>query len=185
MLGFNGGLLGKRRVPTISEAKGLWFPNEQSVAKRAAIWPASPGDLILVGSITYSQSSVYSGVSAADNASMTDGSFNNDRTATNSTLDLDWIKMDLGAVYPVDRVIVGTGTSSIPGGWSWDYTDNLDIEYSTDDATWTNAGNTSNITGNGIYTYNVSFSARYIRLSSTGWVVASEFYALSPGQTYP
>ena len=39
MLGFNGGLLGVRRVPTTGAAKGLWFPNEQSVAKRAAIWP--------------------------------------------------------------------------------------------------------------------------------------------------
>ena len=39
MLGFNGGLLGVRRVPTSSAAKGLWFPNEQSVARRAAIWP--------------------------------------------------------------------------------------------------------------------------------------------------
>jgi hypothetical protein len=43
MLGFNGGLLGKRRVPSAGAAPGLWFPNEQSVAKRAAIWP-STGD---------------------------------------------------------------------------------------------------------------------------------------------
>lgn len=39
MLGFNGGLLGKLRVPTSDRASGLWFPNEQSVAKRDAIWP--------------------------------------------------------------------------------------------------------------------------------------------------
>jgi hypothetical protein len=43
MLGFNGGLMGVRRVPTGSAATGLWFQNEQSVAKRAAIWP-STGD---------------------------------------------------------------------------------------------------------------------------------------------
>jgi hypothetical protein len=43
MLGFNGGLMGVRRVPTGSAATGLWFQNEQSVARRAAIWP-SAGD---------------------------------------------------------------------------------------------------------------------------------------------
>jgi hypothetical protein len=41
MLGFNGGLLGKSRVPTLDAASGLWFPNEQSVARRGAIWPAT------------------------------------------------------------------------------------------------------------------------------------------------
>jgi len=41
MLGFNGGLMGVRRTPTAGAAAGLWFQNEQSVAKRAAIWPAS------------------------------------------------------------------------------------------------------------------------------------------------
>jgi hypothetical protein len=39
MLGFNGGLLGTRKVPTANSASGLWFQNEQSVAKRAGIWP--------------------------------------------------------------------------------------------------------------------------------------------------
>jgi hypothetical protein len=41
MLGFNGGLMGARRTPTTSVATGLWFQNEQSVAKRAAIWPTT------------------------------------------------------------------------------------------------------------------------------------------------
>lgn len=39
MLGFNGGLMGVRRTPTTGTASGLWFQNEQSVARRAAIWP--------------------------------------------------------------------------------------------------------------------------------------------------
>ena len=39
MLGFNGGLKGIRRVPATEAASGLWMPNEQSVAKRAGIWP--------------------------------------------------------------------------------------------------------------------------------------------------
>lgn len=41
MLGLNSGLLGVRRVPTASVASGVWSPNEQSLAKRAAIWPTS------------------------------------------------------------------------------------------------------------------------------------------------
>jgi hypothetical protein len=42
MLGFNGGLLGVRRTPTNDAASGLWFQNEQSVAKRAGIWHGDP-----------------------------------------------------------------------------------------------------------------------------------------------
>jgi hypothetical protein len=39
MLGFNGGLMGVRRTPTTGAASGLWFQNEQSVARRVGIWP--------------------------------------------------------------------------------------------------------------------------------------------------
>jgi hypothetical protein len=44
MLGFNGGLMGVRRTPTTGTASGLWFQNEQSVAKRAGIWPQVVSD---------------------------------------------------------------------------------------------------------------------------------------------
>jgi hypothetical protein len=43
MLGLNGGLMGVRKVPTTGTATGLWDQNEQSVAKRAAIWPSVGG----------------------------------------------------------------------------------------------------------------------------------------------
>jgi hypothetical protein len=42
MLGFNGGLIGARRLPTLTSASGLWFSNEHVVAERAGIWPKSP-----------------------------------------------------------------------------------------------------------------------------------------------
>lgn len=45
MLGFNGGRLGLLNEPKQSAASGLWFPNEQSVAKRDASWPLSPSDI--------------------------------------------------------------------------------------------------------------------------------------------
>jgi hypothetical protein len=38
-IGNNGGLIGVRRVPTTSNASGIWDADEQSLAKRAAIWP--------------------------------------------------------------------------------------------------------------------------------------------------
>lgn len=44
MLGFNGGLLGVRKVPTFSSASGSWSQNEQSLAKLADIWPLVPID---------------------------------------------------------------------------------------------------------------------------------------------
>ena len=39
MIGLNSGLIGVRRAPTTSSASGIWTPNEQSLAKRATIWP--------------------------------------------------------------------------------------------------------------------------------------------------
>jgi hypothetical protein len=39
MLGLNSGLIGVRRVPATGSAPGVWVPNEQVLAKRAAIWP--------------------------------------------------------------------------------------------------------------------------------------------------
>lgn len=44
MLGINGGLRGKRRVPSRQNAGGLWFPNEQNIARRLRIWPVANGD---------------------------------------------------------------------------------------------------------------------------------------------
>lgn len=43
MLGLNSGLLGVRRVPATDNAKGIWTPNEQSLAQRAGIWPVLGG----------------------------------------------------------------------------------------------------------------------------------------------
>jgi hypothetical protein len=44
MLGFNGGLMGVRRVPTAGAASGAWVPNEQVLARRAGIWPQTITD---------------------------------------------------------------------------------------------------------------------------------------------
>lgn len=44
MLGFNGGLIGKKNAPALLNAKGVWFQNEQSVAQRDGEWPLSAAD---------------------------------------------------------------------------------------------------------------------------------------------
>lgn len=44
LLGFNSGLLGSRRVPSSGSASGMWDCDEQSVARRAGIWPVGPND---------------------------------------------------------------------------------------------------------------------------------------------
>jgi hypothetical protein len=189
MLGLNGGLMGVRKVPTTGTATGVWDQNEQSVAKRANIWPVAAGSDVPVGSIAYSQSSVYSGTSAATNGPMTDGLQTGTQAATNGAVG-EWIKMDLGATYTVDRVIIGNTSSTVPpGGWGSSYTNNLDLQYSLDNSNWTtivNTGDKSAFT----FLYTLSFSAvsaQYIRLfnGGPGYVALTEFYALAPSQTYP
>jgi hypothetical protein len=179
MLGFNGGLMGIRRTPTTSAATGLWFQNEQCDAQRAAIWPPSAR----VG--TYSQSSVYSGTTAASAAIMTDNSFTNTGAATNSPGGGNdaWIKIDYGVAFTIGSVTVGTATNNIPGGWAKSDTEGCNVQTSTDDTTWTTLFTIPGLPAEGIYTYTApsnftAVSARYIRLRKNGgYVAASEFYA--------
>lgn len=176
--------MGPRRVSTTSNASGSWLLDEQCDAKRAEIWPVGITN-INVASITYTQSSVYGSTSAATNANMTDSSTANTAAATNNDAP-GWVRMDLGQLYVVGSVIVGTATSSIPGGWSKTYTENCDVQYSSNGSTWTTAFNTGSFGANGIYTFTVSFTARYIRIANFNtWLALTEFYALAPGQTYP
>lgn len=118
---------------------------------------------------------------------MTDGSFNNTGAGTNLDA-IDWVRMDLGQSYEVGTVVIGTATSNIPGGWNKSYTENRNVQYSTDGTSWTTAFNTGTFATNGIYTFSVSFTARYIRIATppeSGYLAISEFYALAPGQSYP
>jgi hypothetical protein len=192
MLGFNGGLMGVRRTPTTGTASGLWFQNEQSVAQRAGIWPISGG--VNINAITYSQSSVYSGTDAATNAAMTDGLQTGAQTATGAGSNgTPWLKMDLQNLFTIDRVVIGNASGSVPaGGWSAAYTNNLDLQYSTDDTNWTTIVDTGDKSANS-FLYTISFtavSARYVRLinnhpTNNKHIALTEFYALSPGQASP
>jgi hypothetical protein len=144
-----------------------------------------PDGNVPVNSITYEQSSVFPSTFAANNLTMTDKTLANTGAATDLG-DPAWIEMNLGRIYGVGSVIIGTATSAIPGSWNKSYTENKIVEYTTDGAIWTTAFNTGTFAANGIYTFNVSFAARRIRIRTTGndYVALSEFYALGIGQTY-
>jgi hypothetical protein len=130
--------------------------------------------------IIYSQSTVWPNATPASAAIMQDGSFTNTGTGTNYNNTPQWIKMDLGRVVVVTGVVIGTATNNIPGGWSRTYTAFLPVQHSLDNVTWTTAFTTPNFTEDGIYTFNTSFSARYVRIFSSGsYVALSEFYVFA------
>ena len=133
-----------------------------------------------VSAITYTQSSIYGGTAPVSNQIMTDGSFTNTGAATNSGAG-QFVQMNLGGVFSVDRIVIGTATSSIPGGWNKSYTENRTIQHSIDGTAWTNTFNIGTFAADGIYTFNVNIEARYIRIISTSnsWIAISEFYALA------
>ena len=176
MLGFNGGLLGVRRTPTGGAASGLWFQTEQSVAKRAGLWTMPLG--------TYSQSSLYSGATAASRANMTNGSFTDTATATDAATGgaSAFVKVDYGESVYITTVTIGTATGNIPGGWSKDYTNNSLVQTSDDDSTWTTLFNTGTFATEGIFTFYgpgnfTPVSARYVRIAKAdAYVAVSEFY---------
>lgn len=183
--------MGLRRVPSTGSASGVWDCDEQSLAKRAGIWPGTPLSGVPVESITYSQSTVYGSTSAATVTNMTDGLLTGDQTATNIS-GFEFIKMDLGALCNVNRVVIGTASGSHPpGGWNQYYTNDCDLHYSTDNSNWTFIVNTGTLQTPEMEApkfHTVSFStvqARYIRISRNSYMALTEFYALSPGQTFP
>lgn len=140
-------------------------------------------DPIPLASIVYSQSSVWEDNTAANATNMQDGSLTGTATGTNNEA-LAWVKMDFGATYEVAKIVIGTATTALPGGWNKSYTENNDIEYSTNGTTWTNGGTTGTFASEGIYEIAVSFSARYVRISrADDYLALCELYALAIGQT--
>ena len=171
MLGFNGGLMGVSRTPGFGAAVGLWTPQEQCIAQLRKRWKASATPV-------YSQSSLYSGVTAASLANMTNGSYTDTATATDSS-GAEWVKVDYGQIVRMESVVIGTATGNIPGGWGYTYTENRNVQSSTDDSTWTTVFNTGTFGSEGIYTfYFAPVEARYLRITHAGYVAISEFYAL-------
>lgn len=190
-LGTNGGLIGPRRISTTGNASGSWALDEQCDAVRQAIWPGVSLNAVPVESITYSQSTVYGSTSAATVTNMTDGLLTGNQTGT-TTSGFEFIKMDFGVLCNVNRIVIGTASGSHPpGGWSQYYTNDCDLHHSIDNSNWTFIVNTGTLQTPEMEApklHTVSFStvqARYIRISRNNYIALTEFYALSPGQTFP
>lgn len=138
---------------------------------------------IPISSIIYSQSSVYSSNTPATNENMTDDDISGTATGTEDG-PFEWVKLDMGGAYDVDRIVIGTATTAMPGGWDKSNTENLDIQYSLDDTNWTVGGNTGTFPAEGIYELSVSFNARYIRLvQENNYLGLMEFYPLALNQS--
>ena len=140
------------------------------------------GDSV-VANTTYITSSTFGGTTEATNATMTNGVYQ-EATATGTDNDgLQYVRMDLGAVHEVCRVVVGCdyATTLDLGDWGPEYTENRNVEYSANGNDWSPAFNTGTFS-KGIQTYSTSFSARYIRIVNSGdgsdYLAVTEFYAL-------
>jgi hypothetical protein len=135
-----------------------------------------------LSAITYTQSSAYEGTTAANNSIMTDGSVENSGAATDDGPD-QFIQMDLGAVFSIDRIVIGTATIYIPGGWDRSYTSNRTVQHSVNGTTWTDTFNTGVFEADGIFTFDVDVEARFVRIIHSGndYIGLTEFYALPAG----
>ena len=144
-------------------------------------------DAVPLASIVYSQSTVYSSNTAADVASMQNGEVGGTATGTDFAADvLSWVQMDFGVTCDIDRLIIGTATGDMPGGWTKGNTENCDIQYSLNGTTWTTYGTTGTFAAEGIYQLPVDFLARYVRIALLGdYLGMSELYALAVGQPLP
>jgi hypothetical protein len=129
----------------------------------------------------YSQSSVYTGNTAATVTGMTNGVFN-ESYETGTTRGVgEWVKVDLGVVYPVTEVVIGCDFNNTligTGGWGKTYTENKTIEVSTDNSIWTAVENTG-IFSSSSKTFVLNVFARYVRIITTAeeWLAVTEFYA--------
>lgn len=136
--------------------------------------------------ITYSQSSTYSGVSAASSSNMRDANTNpaaNAATGTGTTnTGSQWIQLDLGASKPVLLVEVGGG--NIPGwGVVATYLNGALLQYSDDGSTWSNAITISGVSDSSPLDRQFwipSTTARYWRLQRNGYLATATFRIYGP-----
>jgi hypothetical protein len=208
LLGFNGGLMGVRRTSTSTTATGLWSQNEQSVAKRAQVWPNSGGidqlQFLYTTTLSFGFTNPYPTWTSVPE--LRDGTIDNfDIGMVNGNM--GWpgtITLDLFGVYLVDRVLIGTGGGANNGGWSGWHPGAFRVESSINGTDFTIENNNYWMSGYsdpafqgsggqpdpGIYAIPLSSAplARYIKLvpnPGQGYVWVSEFTALSPGQQDP
>ena len=145
-----------------------------------AIAVSGSSTIIDVSAITYTQSSVYVDNTAATNATMTNG-VTAEATSTGTDLDSpSFVTMDLGAILPVATIYVGSDfANTLAGFWGPSYTENADLEYSTDGSSWTIITSPIGSFTSGLKGFSVDFFARYIRIVANDYIALTEFYATS------
>ena len=115
MLGFNGGLMGVRKVPATGSASGLWFQNEQSVAKRAGIWPTT-------GDPDFANVSLLLHMNGSNGSTtFTDSSSNAITVTANANAEISTAQSKFGgsSAYfdgTLDRLDTGTGITALQMG---------------------------------------------------------------------
>lgn len=132
-------------------------------------WAGSAG-------ITWTQSAVYSGMTAANATNMRDAN-GTTGTGTNSTAN-EWIQADLGEPVEIVRVQVAGGSLA-----SWGpvaaYLNNRVLQSSDDGSVWTTRATISGVTDSGtnqFRSFNITpTTARYWRLWHNGYLATSEF----------
>jgi hypothetical protein len=190
LLGYNGGLRGKPRIPSTSNASGIWDLDEQKIAASAGIWPTAPdaSASIPLQDIVYSKNEVWwSGFDPAYETPLGNLAFRDGVATSGGAVANDgYIKMDLGQAYMVEKIVIGSWHNGFTPPWA--ITNNCDILYSVNGTTWTTAFNLiGEFADVSIKEFDINVEARYIaikRISSGDYAGVSEFYALAPGQKY-
>lgn len=137
--------------------------------------------VIAITDITYSQSSAYTGANVGTELNLNE--FPLDPTtgaATNSSAG-EWVKADLGSAKTIAAVVLGAGPSLINwGAVANPYLNGCELQYSTDDVTWTTALTVTNATDDApsVWPREIALiSARYWRVfrSASGYVALTAF----------
>ena len=131
--------------------------------------------------VTYTQSGVYSGCSAATEAGMTNGSASGLPLNQTGLLNANpaWVKADLGGSKYVSHVVIGLDyLSNVPGGWGTSYPPAL-AQGSSDNTTWTTIISVPTYAAskstNGHITLKVDATWSYIRMQHTTYFAITEF----------
>jgi hypothetical protein len=149
---------------------------------RAYMYVDAPPTVTQLTGVIFTQSSVYSGTTAANYTGMNDNTASGaaGQAATNTAIG-EFIKADCGATKYIGNIIIGYDyLSNLPTGWGVTYTAGLNVEGSTDNTNWIliTTTPTYGLTGssNGLVSIDVAGNWRYIRLTKAGnYVLTTEF----------
>ncbi|MFM7551113.1 MAG: discoidin domain-containing protein, partial [Cyanobacteriota bacterium] len=127
----------------------------------------------------YTQSSIYGGSVPASVDFLQDGLISPNQVVATNFSAKDWVQIDMGGLYPIDRVVVG----SPPGSTGWGgYLNGVRIEASSDGSNWSTIDDPlTPFDGSParIATITVTpTSCRYLRVFRSNYIAISEFYPL-------